>query len=135
MSRELELQQEREWGLLYDRIARLLSQLGREDAFGEGDYWLVDDNWGLHQHKVEIQNLELIGAEVVARLQALLADCPGWEIVVSVLPRDLNLNWPAMGLIVRDREIVDGLRREYFPPAFQSVRYVSGRPSGPFPRL
>jgi hypothetical protein len=37
-------------------------------------------------------------------------------------------NWPEMGLIVRSHEIVDGLRRDLFPPEYQNIHYEGSRP-------
>jgi hypothetical protein len=36
-------------------------------------------------------------------------------------------HWPEMGLIVRAREIVDGLQKSFFPEEFRSLRYEGSR--------
>lgn len=118
--------QEREWKSLYDAIGRTLVPFGKPDAFGMADYLLVDDNWGNYQQKIEIQNLVLLKSDVVALLQKLLVGYPDWEIVVGV---DGNLNWPPMGLTIRDNEIIDGLQRQYLPPEWQNIHYEGGRPA------
>jgi hypothetical protein len=123
-----ESDQERAWGALYDRIGDLLRPLAVENAFREGDYWLVDENWGVYQHKLEIQKLELLRPHVVKALQALLNGYRDWEIVVSVDVPGTEKSWPAMGLIIRDDEIIDGLQRQYFPLEFQSIAYEGSRP-------
>ncbi|MGV3633123.1 MAG: hypothetical protein ACO1NY_02160 [Pseudorhodoplanes sp.] len=123
MSNDADAAQERDWQILHDRIANVLDQFGRRDAFGRGDYWLVDDNWGQCRHLIEIQNLNLLQPHIVKALQAELADYPRWEIcaVVDVVREDGN--WPGMGLIIYSDEIVDKLVRAYLPPEFRDVRY------------
>jgi hypothetical protein len=80
----VESEQEREWQILQDRIIRLLQKFGRRDAFGKGDYWLLDENWGRHRQELEIQNLSLLQPHIAKSLQALLADLPNWYITARV---------------------------------------------------
>ena len=119
--------QEREWELIYSEIGRTLERFGKEDAFGKGDYLLVDDNWGNHQQKIEVQNLSLIKPQIVKLLQKILAPYPDWEIVVAIDVPKHEADWPAMGLIIRNDEIIDGLQRQYFPTEFQNVKYEGSR--------
>ena len=92
--------QDREWRVLHDRIAETLDRFGRRDAFGDGDYWLVDDNWGQCRHLIEIQNLNLLQPHIVKLLQRQLSDYPRWEIRVGVDTVKFDRKWPGMGLIV-----------------------------------
>jgi hypothetical protein len=119
--------QEEHWERLYAALSKALQRFGREDAFGNADYWLLDDNWGNRQQKVEIQNLNLIRPEVVSSLQKTLVDFPDWEIAVAIDIPEHETDWPAMGLIIRSREIVDGLQRQYFPAEFQNIEYENSR--------
>lgn len=119
--------QEREWELIYGEIGRMLERFGKQDAFGKGDYWLVDDNWGNHQQKIEVQNLSLIESPIVKLLQKILAPYPDWEIVVAVDVPEHKADWPPMGLIIRNNEIIDGLQRQYFPVEFQNIQYDGSR--------
>jgi hypothetical protein len=52
--------QESQWAQLYDALRQALDRFGKDDAFGKGDYWLMDENWGIYQQKLDIQNLRLI---------------------------------------------------------------------------
>jgi hypothetical protein len=122
-----DVQQENEWGILYDRIGALLRRFGEENPVRKGDYWLLDENWGLFQHKLEIQNLELLRPHVVKSLQELLVGYPNWDIEVAVDVPGTEDKWPVMGLIIRDDEIVDGLQRRYLPPQFQDIEYEGSR--------
>jgi len=119
--------QERDWELIYGEISRTLERFGKEDAFGKGDYWLVDDNWGNHQQKIEVQNLNLIKPQIVKLLQKILAPYQDWEIVVAIDVLDHKTDWPAMGLVIRSNEIIDGLQRQYFPTEFQNFEYEGSR--------
>jgi hypothetical protein len=127
MTADLPVEQERAWGALYERIQALLSPVGQENPYGKADYWLIDDNWGSLQHKIEVQNLHLLKPDIVRSLQVLLEEFHGWEIVVAVHVPGTEKSWPPMGLIIRAQEIVDGLQRQYFPKEFQSYQYQGSR--------
>jgi hypothetical protein len=59
----------------------------------------------------------------------LLIEYPNWEITLTLKGSEEESR-PAMGLVIRDDEIIDGLRREYLPAAFQSLQYEGSRPLG-----
>jgi hypothetical protein len=120
-------EQIRVWEKLYVRIKDTLDEFGREDWLGHGDYWIISDNWGTAQHKVYIDNLDLLAPSIVKLLQNILADFPDWEIVVAIDFKDKGLSWPNMGLTIRAHEIIDELQRQYFPPQYQGIRYEGTR--------
>lgn len=121
-------EQEARWVFFYDETRRVLQQFGSEDYVGRGDYLVVDDNYGYRRTQVEVHRLAMLQPEVIHALRALLADAPDWEITVTVdIPGTENV-WPRMGLTIRKSEIIDGLRREHFPPELQRVRYEGSRP-------
>jgi hypothetical protein len=131
MTVDLDADQCREWTLLYDAIREILQRFGEEDDGGDWkDYLLVDDNLGLRQHKIETSNLEMVRPVVVKLLRQLLIGYPNWEIVIAVANPGKEKIWPAMGLVIRDDEIIDGLLRQYFPQEFQSIEYEGSRPQG-----
>lgn len=119
--------QDREWQILHDRITETLDRFGRKDAFGNGDYWLVDDNWGWRRHQLEIQNLNLIRPHIIAALQENLFGYPEWYITAGIYPG--LQDWPesGMGLIIYNDEIVDELQRRYLPLEFRDLRYEGSR--------
>lgn len=125
---EQEAARAREWAELYDRIRNVLLNFGRESHLGGADFYLVEDDWGVMQHKVEMQNLALLRPQVIAALQSQLSRFPSWSIVISVSVPDKFGVWPAMGLVVRAHEIVDGLQRQYLPPEVRNFRYAGSRP-------
>jgi hypothetical protein len=129
MSAADDAKQERDWQALHDRITETLNRFGKKDAFGKGDYWLVDDNWGPELHQLEFRNLSLLRPEVIKSLQALLADYPEWQITVCAdvpAPRSI---WPPRDITIYHDEIIDDLRREFLPVEFRSFIYEGAGPS------
>jgi hypothetical protein len=75
------------------------------------------------RHRVETKKLQLVQPVVVKSLRKLLIGYPNWEIVVA-LGREFG------GLVIRDDEIVGGLRRENLPEEFKIIEYEGSRPQG-----
>lgn len=116
------------WQSLYDAVCDVLEVFGTEDSNQQGDFWVHDSYWGHLQVKIYVHNLALLEPEVVKLLQGTLVKYPGWEIVLAVANFDQGKAWPEMGLIIRSRDIIDGLQRQYFPKEFQNIRYEGSRP-------
>jgi hypothetical protein len=127
MTSDKERQQELEWKALHDRITATLDQFGQKDAFGKGDYWLLDENWGWRRQQLEFQNLSLFQPKIINLLRALLADFPDWDITIRVDVPGTEDAWPGMGLIVYHDEIIDELQRQYFPEEFRHFVYEGGK--------
>jgi hypothetical protein len=115
--------QEKEWHDLHDLITEVLDRHGIKDPVGEGDYWLLDENWGWCAHQVEFQNLSLFQPEIVKQLQKLLMEYPDWEIRLRVTVPGMHDRWPAMGLVVTQDQIKDQLQRQYLPAEFRDFIY------------
>src|SRR5437867_1656969 len=118
MNSQVLAEQHREWTALYDKIQELLRPLGEEDdtevqgdsyVYVRRDYLLVDDNWGSYQHKIETSNIEFMRPALVKSLQKLLVEYPNWEITLTLCASE-DKTRPAMGLVILDDEIIDGLR-------------------------
>src|SRR5262245_40895377 len=101
-----------EWQILHDRITDALDRFGKKNPVRKGDYWLLDDDWGTWRQELEIQNLDLFRPHVVKLLQALVVSFPDWEITMRLDVRGTENVWPAMGLVIHDDGIIDGLKRE-----------------------
>jgi hypothetical protein len=127
MGDDAETVQENEWESLYEKIRALLQAFGSDNPIRKGDYWLVDENWGVRQQKLEVQNLTLLTPAIVEQLQALLAEFPAWEIVLAVDVPGKEDVWPGMGLIIDHRKIIDGLERKFLPPPFKDFEYRGSR--------
>jgi hypothetical protein len=115
------------WQILHDRITEVLDRFGKKDAFGEGDYWLVDENLGPERHKIEVQNLALLSPHIIKALQGLLANCPDWEMRVQVDVPGTEDRWPGMGIVIYRDDIVDELQREFLPEEFRGFQYEGGK--------
>jgi hypothetical protein len=135
MGDDAETVQETEWENLYGRISVLLQQFGDDNPIREGDYWLVDENWGIRQQKLEVQNLALLAPAIVEQLQALLAELPAWEIVLAVDVPGKEDVWPGMGLIIDHRKIIDGLERQFLPAPFKEFEYQGSRRANEIDRM
>ena len=115
-------QQGREWEALYEKIKVVLARWGTDDAFGKGDYLIVDDNYGGRRQNIEIHTLKMLNPKIATELQGLLVGETDWEIVMSVdIPG--KESWPPMGIVIRPDKIVDALQCSYLPPEFQNVRF------------
>ena len=115
-----------EWETLYLLMVETLARWGVHNAFGDGDYLIVDDNYGWRRQTVEVHNLKMLNAEVIKSLQALLTNFPNWEIVMAVdIPG--KEHWPPMGFMIRSREIIDDLQRKYLPEQFRFLKIPGSR--------
>jgi hypothetical protein len=116
-------QQDKEWIALHGAIKEALQQFGEADDGGEQkDYLLVGDNLGLWHHRIETSNLKMLQPMAIKLLQKLLTGYPNWEILIAL--GDYG------GLIIRDDEIIDCLRREALPKEFQTIEYEGSRRQG-----
>jgi hypothetical protein len=84
------LEREAEWAALFADLTALLSQHGKHDHFGEGDFLVVDDDYGLRQQKVEFTSSKLVRSSAMQETHQLLASrYRAWE-VIFVLPRSIG---------------------------------------------
>ena len=67
---------------MYQSLEQTLSKLGRNDPFGEGDYFLIDDDYGTYQHKVECSKESFLRSRALLDTQELLSQYEGpWEVI------------------------------------------------------
>ncbi|SRR6476620_8499766 len=116
-----------EWKALFGKVKEVLTSWGTEDAFGRADFLIVDDNYGMNRHIVEIHKLRMLKLPVIQQLRSSLRDFPDWEIVMALdIPG--KEHWPRMGVTIRKHEIIDGLRRDVLPPEFKDFTIPGSRP-------
>jgi hypothetical protein len=125
-------QRDRIWTDLYQRVLNLLQQYGKEDAFGNGDFLVVDDNYGWRRHTINAFNLKMLSPNIVAALRVLLDNLPDWEIVLALDVPGKEKIWPHMGLTIRKHEIIDGLMRNYLPEPYRTFVFPGSRPGTGF---
>jgi len=114
------------WHRLYNQVSGVLAKHATENAFGEADYSINEENYGWTRIQVVVDRLDLFRPGIVDELRQLVRDLPGWEIAMAVSGKDKS--WPLMGLTIRRHEIVDGLRRDVLPEVFRTYRYADSRP-------
>lgn len=73
------------WRALYRNLADTLARAGTEDAFGRGDYWIVDDDWGNTAAKVIITSPPMLERDLIPDIQSLLRRVSHeWYVVVQL---------------------------------------------------
>lgn len=73
-----------EWQALYAALHDMLTPLGVENAFGSGDYWLVDDDYGDTTQKLCVWRLSFLQPNLIRLLQKMLAECRHWRLMVQL---------------------------------------------------
>lgn len=92
------------------------------------DCYVLEDCLGPSQVLFYVSSLEVLTPSLVSDLQKTLAGYAHWEIVVIICPPEESSGWPEMGLYIRENEIIDALRREYFPKESQGLSFEGARP-------
>lgn len=72
-----------EWKCLYGVLGSTLSELGIENAYGDGDYWLVDDDYGDTTHKVCVHSKSFLRPTLIAAIQRALQGFPNWRVMLQ----------------------------------------------------
>ena len=87
---KISAEEDRETKELYLCLEELLSGQGKGNAFGQGDYWIVDDSWVPRSHKVCIFNIEFFTPQLARNVQQLLKEkfpaCQVWFQIEVVEP-------------------------------------------------
>ena len=112
----------REWKKLYGLIRDVLAPYGKDDPFGKGDYWVLEDNYGFNGHKILVNRLHILKPEIVHALQTLLHEFPDWHIVIALALRGTQ-RLPDMGLTLTASGIKDDLDRSFLPAEIKAYRY------------
>jgi hypothetical protein len=85
------------------------------------------DYFGYTEVVIFVDDLALLHPAIVSKLQQIIKDFPGWQIIVTVTVRGHPDDWPDMGLYIRPDEIIDALQRQYFSQEFQGLEYPGAR--------
>jgi hypothetical protein len=82
---ELEAARQQEWKRLYASLEATLSVHGMNDPFGDGDYFLIDDDYGAYQHKIECSKESFFRSGALVDTQELLCKHDGpWEVIFAL---------------------------------------------------
>jgi hypothetical protein len=114
----------REWRALYEALSTLLESRGRSSAFGDGDYWLLDDNYGNGEHLLYIFQEPFLTPDLIYEIRDALRGFGAWKVVVSMDVTDWDRNVvPPMGLVISATTIKDELRREFLTGNLKNVSF------------
>jgi hypothetical protein len=106
-SSESQIQHSREWEALHSALSAVLSHFGKEDPYGNGDYWIVENDYGHPSHMVCVSQLAFITPELVSAVQQALKVAPHWVVLLQVDEEVNGGRAHSTGLTVR----LDGVER------------------------
>ena len=114
-----------EWSELHHELSAFLSKWGRSSPFGEGDYWLLDDNWGNGEHLVYIYKENYLTPALVQGIKEIIKRFPRWKVVISMdIGAQTNEKIPPMGLVISSERVQDDLNREFLAGSLKNVRFM-----------
>jgi hypothetical protein len=74
-----------EWEALYAQLTSVLAVFGREDPYGDGDFWVVDDDYGSYQQKVCVTRLSFLTRRCAEAVGRILANYTSpWEVLMTL---------------------------------------------------
>ena len=91
-----------DWKSCYSALRQSLTLRGVESPFGEGDFWLVDDDYGGFDQKICVFRLEFLRHELVVDIQRVLkASNSQWRVVLVLeVPKLLAAKHEEGGLFI-----------------------------------
>jgi len=108
------------WKELFNETESLLKDFAYQGLIGLDDFWIVDEDWGWDVLQVELP-LSLAWPPLAKKLQSILARYPDWRITIRLSGREQG--WPGMGIVISRNNIIDDLKREYFPIQFHNMAF------------
>ena len=97
---DADLEQDTESRLPY--FSGLLESAGEPDPYGDGDYWLVDDNWGSRQHKLCVFRIEAITSVLIDEIRKILKPFRAeWEVLVALDLKDKRYTGGPEGMLIK----------------------------------
>lgn len=96
---------EKEWASLYTMLSKSLGLLGTENAFGEADFWIVDDDYGGTAQKLCIHKLSFLSPQLIAAIQRALKVFPAWQVMVQLEIEINGTPLPPEGLLIYSNHV------------------------------
>jgi len=91
-----------EWSRLFQSLSSYLTGIGRNDALGEGDFFLLDDDLGYSEQHLMIHKIEVLTPSVVSDLQSVLKDeFSRWSIRVLLELNPPESDISRRGIVIR----------------------------------
>jgi hypothetical protein len=88
------------WEILYEKLSKSLGALGQENAYGNGDFWIVDDDYGDTAHKLCLTKLSFLQPQVIKAIQSSLRSYSDWRVLVQMEAELNGEQLPPEGLMI-----------------------------------
>jgi hypothetical protein len=88
------------WEILYEKLSQSLGALGQENAFGDGDFWIVDDDYGDTAHKLCVTRLSFLRPQVIKAIQSSLRSYSDWCVLAQMETEHNGEKLPPEGLMI-----------------------------------
>jgi hypothetical protein len=114
-----EERQPKEWAALYAELGALLEKHGTQNPYGDGDFWIVDDNYGSPQHKVCVTRISFLTRPLATEVQRVLRNYSlAWEVLFSLDKAEPRPTENDLGVLVRKSDIKEYWSAERMKMAF-----------------
>lgn len=119
-----------EWSAARQHVIAFFEERGlMVSNFSATPILVADDMLGASLIEVEAALFCVLHPDFIDAFRRRLADIPKYAVTLQILNKDrLQKDWPRMGLSFYQGKISDGLKREYLPPPYNTVRYTNSRP-------
>lgn len=77
-------ERDQQWSSLHEVLRQTLAPFGIESAFGEGDYWLLDDDYGDTTQKVCVWRPSFLSSELIELIQQVLSQYSQWRVMIQL---------------------------------------------------
>lgn len=91
---------DQDWSSLYTILRKSLGLIGTENAFGDADFWLVDDDYGTTAQKLCVNKLSFLRPQLIAAIQKALTTFPAWQVLVQLEIEIDGIHLPPEGIVV-----------------------------------
>ena len=113
-----------EWRKLYNALRTVVRRFGEESPYGDGDFWLVEHDWGGYSQKLCIFRVRLLSQELVEAVQELLrSSFPNWSVLCQFEVVGATEKVPPEGIVIFGGHVVEhwdkALLRRILGSAFQ----------------
>jgi hypothetical protein len=115
-------ERKKRWDILYEKLSKSLGALGQENAYGDGDFWLVDDDYGDTAHKLCLTKLSFLQPQVIKAIQSSLRSYPDWRVLIQMEAELNGEQLPPEGLMI----YTDHVEQHWDKVRFESLARTLG---------
>ncbi len=80
LHRDEKTEKSKKFDAVYEALIDRLSSFGVNSAYGQGDYWVVDDDYGDDVLRIHVFQPGFWSNEVLSAVDTTLRDFPGWRV-------------------------------------------------------